>query len=730
MSQAGSNSSTGAGSVISAPNHSVLLGTGTSSVGSSGPGATGTVFIGNGASADPSFSATPSITSITIANAPVAGTDGANKAYVDSVAMGLNIQAACYAGSTANLNATYLNGASGVGATLTNAGSLATFSIDGTTPSLNARILVKNQSSTFQNGIYTVTTVGSGATAWVLTRATDYDTPTEIQPGDLVIVQNGTQNASTSWIQLNTVTVIGTDPIQFTQFTADPTQFVRYLTGDSGGAIAPSSGNINIVGGALTSVAGSGNTLTINPKVNGYPITPYVVGPVGKAGYQTIQSAINAANAAGGGTVYIQEGTYAENLILYEYVELIGVSSTVPDGGTQVVISGTHTPPLLGGVMFKNLTFNSGGSSFSSAAAGGSYLVFFNCLFTNINGYIFDLLNWLDVAVIRLTNCNCYTGGTEQGLINNTGGTAVTVIGCTIGDGTSNTSVISGTTVFSNSTFRSPIQFTTGASLSSYDSVYNKTVTFSGNGSGAFYGDDFTTGSSVAITQSSSGSITLNNVVINSSNNPVIFGTGAGAVNLNGVTYTSGKNLAGTLTLAYPAATESGTAYLQNISFNRGSNTISTNGQLIIGNTGNNPSISTLTAGSGISITNGAGSITIAASGGIVTSTVTVSGSSQAMAVNTRYVVTSTSTPCALSLPTSATIGDLIEIVGASTSGSMQITQASGQLIHIGSAVSTTGATGTVTSGTGLYDSIRLVCMATNTTWTSLGGPQGSWSLA
>lgn len=195
-------------------------------------------------------------------------------------------------------------------------------------------------------------------------------------------------------------------------------------------------------------------------------------------------------------------------------------------------------------------------------------------------------------------------------------------------------------------------------------------------------------------------------------------------VAINTIPYASSNNVISTINSANSAILFSNNSGVPSFSASL------TNGQLMIGATGANPTPATLTAGSGISITNGSASITIAASGGIVTSTVTVSGSSQALAVNTRYIVTSTSTPCTLSLPATATVGDIIEIIGASASGSMQITQASGQLVHIGSAVSTTGATGTVTSGTGLYDSIRLVCMVTNTTWTSLGGPQGSWSLA
>jgi hypothetical protein len=150
---------------------------------------------------------------------PTVSTDAANKQYVDDVAQGLNIHAASYAATTANLNATYSNGSSGVGATLTNAGAQAAFATDGTTPSLNDRILVKNQTNTIQNGIYTLTTIGSGSTNWVLTRATDFDQPVEIAGGDFTFVDNGTTLANTGWVQVDEVTTVGTDPIVFQQFS-------------------------------------------------------------------------------------------------------------------------------------------------------------------------------------------------------------------------------------------------------------------------------------------------------------------------------------------------------------------------------------------------------------------------------------------------------------------------------------------------------------------------------
>lgn len=122
---------------------------------------------------------------------------------------------AAYAATTANLTASYDNGASGVGATLTNATTQTAFSVDGLLPPLNSIILVKNQSSPLQNGLYALTVVGDGATNWVLTRGTYYDSAGEIDAGDFFSVAFGTLNATTQWIQTAVVTAIGTDSITF-----------------------------------------------------------------------------------------------------------------------------------------------------------------------------------------------------------------------------------------------------------------------------------------------------------------------------------------------------------------------------------------------------------------------------------------------------------------------------------------------------------------------------------
>lgn len=230
---------------------------------------------------------------VTLNGTQSATNDAATIGYVNTVASGLDIEPACVAATTANLTATYVN----LTGTLTNAGSLQAFAIDGYSPAASSRVLIKNQTSTFQNGIYTVTTVGNGAVAWVLTRATNYDqAPSEIGPGDLVVIENGTVNAITSWLQTATVTTIGTDPILWSQFTGQnltgPTSSVdgdiSTWSGTSGKAlrdettlsIAPASGTLiktssgssvfQITGGQTTIGANGGSlvALVINGGVN------------------------------------------------------------------------------------------------------------------------------------------------------------------------------------------------------------------------------------------------------------------------------------------------------------------------------------------------------------------------------------------------------------------------------------------------------------------------------
>jgi hypothetical protein len=190
----------------------------------------------------------------------------ATKQYVDAVVTQINYHESVVAATTANLTATYSNGSSGVGATLTNSGTQAAFSIDGVSPALNARVLIKDQTTQTQNGIYTLTTVGNGSTNWVLTRATDADNnPTgEMKNGDELFCSGGTVNANKSFINSTTVDpiVIGTTNITFSVYYAGlPAQSGnsgKYLTTDGttpswgtvAGYSAPTLGSTTIASGS------------------------------------------------------------------------------------------------------------------------------------------------------------------------------------------------------------------------------------------------------------------------------------------------------------------------------------------------------------------------------------------------------------------------------------------------------------------------------------------------
>jgi len=144
--------------------------------------------------------------------------DAATKAYVDTFQEGLHIHESVAAATTDTLatltggTVTYNNGTSGVGANLVMSVALTT--LDGYTLVTDDRIIVKNEANTAHNGIYTI-----NADKTVLTRATDYDTAVNIAGGDFTFITNGTLYNSTGWVQIDEVTTIGTDPIEFVQFS-------------------------------------------------------------------------------------------------------------------------------------------------------------------------------------------------------------------------------------------------------------------------------------------------------------------------------------------------------------------------------------------------------------------------------------------------------------------------------------------------------------------------------
>jgi hypothetical protein len=136
---------------------------------------------------------------ITGLGTPTDAADAATKAYVDSVAEGLHIHESVVAATTTNVAL----------ATALENGDV----LDGITLATGNRILVKNQTTQSENGIYTVNASGQPS------RAADFDTATEVDSGDFVFVYSGTANAGTGWVQTNRPATIGTDAIAFTQFS-------------------------------------------------------------------------------------------------------------------------------------------------------------------------------------------------------------------------------------------------------------------------------------------------------------------------------------------------------------------------------------------------------------------------------------------------------------------------------------------------------------------------------
>ena len=161
---------------------------------------------------------------------PSSGTDAANKQYVDNVAAGLNWKQNVKAASTANV---------------TIASALITgSSMDGVTLATGDRVLLKNQTTQSENGIYIV--VASGAAS----RATDADITAEVANA-IVRVSQGTANADTVWQMVTDNITLGTTSLVWTQFSAGAT----YTPGNG---IAISSGVVSAVAGTGIAVGVGG----------------------------------------------------------------------------------------------------------------------------------------------------------------------------------------------------------------------------------------------------------------------------------------------------------------------------------------------------------------------------------------------------------------------------------------------------------------------------------------
>jgi hypothetical protein len=158
---------------------------------------------------------------------PTTSLQAATKSYVDTIASAsIHYHAPVRVESPTALTVTYNNGTSGVGATLTNAGTQAALVLDGITLSVADRVLIYTQADQTQNGVYVVTSVGSVSTNWVMTRSSDTNTyapssPTALGAGDAFFVSQGATGAGELYVCNTTGTItFGTTNITFVQVAA------------------------------------------------------------------------------------------------------------------------------------------------------------------------------------------------------------------------------------------------------------------------------------------------------------------------------------------------------------------------------------------------------------------------------------------------------------------------------------------------------------------------------
>jgi hypothetical protein len=400
-----------------------------------------------------------SLTSGSITTAPTTANHIVNKTYADSIGSGINFHDAADYGTIAVLSpaATYNQpGGAGVGVNATLTGSTnVPLVVDGVTVATGKRILVKNQGSAFQNGIYTVTRQGDNATVpYILTRATDYDTSgsgiNEVQAGDFVLVLNSTL-ANTAWVQQTPAPInFGVTAINFTQFAAATASVTTFSADDTGFTPSTATNGTVTLGGTLNVTHGgtgqttytdgqlligntTGNTLTKATLTEGTGIT--VTNSTGAITLTakglgtrvktvgidaaTIQGCINLCTDADGEhpyTVLIPPiaGSYTESLTFKGSVSLVGLTTPLNADAVQITGAHTFTPASAQAntnrINFQNLTFISSGTgnntiTCSSSTKYFSKLTFSGCIFSGDKADTYSHLKTDDNVAVYVDNC-------------------------------------------------------------------------------------------------------------------------------------------------------------------------------------------------------------------------------------------------------------------------------------------------------------------------------------
>ncbi len=318
------------------------------------------------------------LTSVTVTQDPTSALQLATKQYVDSVAEGLHIHASCAAATPNTLAAltggtvTYNNGTAGVGATLTL--SVALTILDGYTLQNGDRVLVKNEATQANNGIYTWATGGT-----VLTRAIDFDTAIEIASGDFTFITNGTLYGDTGWVQIEPVTTVGTDPIIWQQFSGAGTY-------TAGTGLTLTGSQFSITNTAVTAAsygsASSVATFTVNAQgqltaaastaiaINGNQITSGTVGSAYISGSYTGITGVGTLTAGTWNASTVQPlygGTgltsFTANGVLYATsTSALTTGAALTFNGSQLEIAGSASAGTAGNAGYYRVARDSDGA--------------------------------------------------------------------------------------------------------------------------------------------------------------------------------------------------------------------------------------------------------------------------------------------------------------------------------------------------------------------------------